>query len=102
MHSHVPLKSAGSIAIAGQGVSWLRDAMGFLSSAAESEEVAGSVADTAGVYFVPAFGGVLAPGWRNDARGVILGLTQYTTKVHLGVGVVLQGAWACFGGLEVA
>ncbi|GAB4822772.1 hypothetical protein N2152v2_009818 [Parachlorella kessleri] len=73
----------GSIAIAGQGVSWLRDAMGFIGSAAESEEVAGSVPDTAGVYFVPAFGGLLAPWWRDDARGVILGLTQYTTKAHL-------------------
>lgn len=73
--------AAGSVAIAGQGVSWLRDAVGFISDPVESELVASSVQDTAGVYFVPAFGGLLAPWWRDDARGVILGLTQYTTKV---------------------
>ena len=74
----------GSVAIAGQGISWLRDRMGFISSAADSEAVAGTVPDTGGVYFVPAFGGLLAPWWRDDARGVIVGLTQYTSKVlHL-------------------
>lgn len=76
-------------------MSWLRDAVGFIGSAAESEAVAGSVPDTAGVYFVPAFGGLLAPWWRDDARGVILGLTQYTTKVRTFSlwGLVLVG-WA--------
>lgn len=48
---------------------------------AESEAVAGSVPDSGGVYFVPAFGGLLAPWWQDDARGVIVGLTQYSTKV---------------------
>ena len=144
----------GSIAIAGQGISWLRDRMGFIASAgtrlrrglrhlallllpllpllllclaageslctlqppctaatrcgaapahipsaylsahaltacvtacvatADSEAVAGSVPDTGGVYFVPAFGGLLAPWWQDDARGVIVGLTQYSTKVY--------------------
>ena len=52
-----------------------------ISSAAESEEVAGSVEDTAGVYFVPAFSGLLAPRWRGDARGALLGLTSYSSKV---------------------
>lgn len=51
-------------------------------AAAESEEVAGSVPDSGGVYFVPAFGGLLAPWWQDDARGVIVGLTQYSTKVR--------------------
>ncbi|KAL4421980.1 hypothetical protein ABPG77_011003 [Micractinium sp. CCAP 211/92] len=73
----------GSIAIAGQGISWLRDRMGFIASAAESEAVAGSVPDSGGVYFVPAFGGLLAPWWQDDARGVIVGLTQYSTKAHI-------------------
>ncbi|KAL4431102.1 hypothetical protein ABPG75_006358 [Micractinium tetrahymenae] len=73
----------GSIAIAGQGISWLRDRMGFIASAADSEEVAGSVPDSGGVYFVPAFGGLLAPWWQDDARGVIVGLTQYSTKAHI-------------------
>lgn len=83
----------GSIAIAGQGISWLKDAMGLIGSAAESEVVSGSVPDCAGVYFVPAFGGLLAPWWRNDARGAILGLTQYTTKAHI-VRAVLEAI--CF------
>ncbi|PRW58390.1 Glycerol kinase [Chlorella sorokiniana] len=73
----------GSIAIAGQGISWLRDRMGFIGSAAESEEVAASVPDSGGVYFVPAFGGLLAPWWQDDARGAILGLTGYTTRAHI-------------------
>lgn len=47
---------------------------------AESEEVAASVPDSGGVYFVPAFGGLLAPWWQDDARGAILGLTGYTTR----------------------
>lgn len=73
----------GSIAIAGQGISWLRDAVGFINSAAESEAVAASVPDSGGVYFVPAFGGLLAPWWAEDARGAILGLTQFSTKAHI-------------------
>lgn len=73
----------GSVAIAGQGISWLRDRMGFISSAADSEAVASTVPNTGGVYFVPAFGGLLAPWWRDDARGVIVGLTQYTSKAHI-------------------
>ncbi|PSC73566.1 Glycerol kinase [Micractinium conductrix] len=88
----------GSIAIAGQGVSWLRDAVGFIGSAAESETVAASVPDTGGVYFVPAFGGLLAPWWQSDARGVIAGLTQYTTKAHI-VRAMLEAV--CFQTLDV-
>ena len=73
----------GSIAIAGQGISWLRDSLGLIENAAESETLAQSVATTGGVFFVPAFGGLLAPRWEPDARGVILGLTQHTTKAHI-------------------
>lgn len=73
----------GSIAIAGQGISWLRDSLGLIQNAAESEDLAGSVPDCGGVIFVPAFGGLLAPWWASDARGIILGLTQYTKKAHI-------------------
>lgn len=73
----------GSIAIGGAGVSWLRDQLGLIESAEQSEQLAGSVDNTAGVYFVPAFGGLLAPHWRGDARGVIVGLTSYTNKAHI-------------------
>lgn len=83
----------GSIAIAGQGISWLRDRMGFIADAADSEAVASSVQDSGGVYLVPAFGGLLAPWWQDDARGVIVGLTQYSTKVRcLGTGQQLGTA----------
>lgn len=56
------------------------------SSLQESESIAASVPDSAGVYFVPAFNGLLAPHWRDDARGVIVGLTQYSTKASAGLG----------------
>ena len=49
----------------------------------ETDELASQVPDTAGVYFVPAFSGLFAPYWRDDARGCIVGMTQYTTKCHI-------------------
>ena len=73
----------GSIAIAGQGISWLKDSLGLITGAAESELIANSVPNSGGVFFVPAFGGLLAPWWTPSARGVILGLTQHTTKAHI-------------------
>ncbi len=73
----------GSVAVTGSAIQWLRDQLGVISNAAEIEILASSVADTAGVYFVPAFSGLFAPYWRNDARGVIVGLTRATTKAHL-------------------
>ena len=73
----------GSIAIAGAGVSWLCDNLGIISEAREVEALAASVPDTAGVSFVPAFGGLLAPYWRDDARGCICGLTQFSTRAHI-------------------
>ncbi|KAI3433434.1 hypothetical protein D9Q98_003249 [Chlorella vulgaris] len=88
----------GSIAIAGQGISWLRDRMGFIADAADSEAVASSVQDSGGVYLVPAFGGLLAPWWQDDARGVIVGLTQYSTKAHI-VRAMLEAI--CFQTLDV-
>ncbi len=73
----------GSIAVTGSLVQWLRDNLGFISSAAEVEELAASVSDNGGVYFVPAFSGLFAPRWRSDARGAIVGLTRYATKAHI-------------------
>ncbi len=63
--------------MAGATVQWLRDNLEMIDSAAESESVALSVEDSGGCYLVPAFSGLFAPYWRSDARGVIVGLTQY-------------------------
>ncbi|KAI8812098.1 hypothetical protein BJ742DRAFT_794817 [Cladochytrium replicatum] len=73
----------GSISIAGFAVKWLRANLGFFEDSSEINVLAGRVKDTGGVYFVPAFGGLFAPHWRDDARGCIVGLTQYTTKDHI-------------------
>ncbi len=73
----------GSIAVAGSLVQWVRDNMKMIASAAEIEDLANSVEDNGGVYFVPAFSGLFAPYWRDDARGIIVGLTRYNTQGHL-------------------
>jgi glycerol kinase len=73
----------GSIAITGAAVQWLRDSLGLIQNAAETEEIAQSVEDTGGCYFVPAFSGLFAPYWDMYARGVIVGLTRYVNKAHL-------------------
>ncbi|MFA6147454.1 MAG: glycerol kinase GlpK [bacterium] len=73
----------GSVFMAGAVVQWLRDGLGILSDAADSEALATSVDDCRGVYFVPAFTGLGAPYWDPHARGMILGLTRGVTKAHL-------------------
>ncbi|XP_010250262.1 PREDICTED: glycerol kinase-like [Nelumbo nucifera] len=73
----------GSIAIAGAAVQWLRDGLGIIKSAAEIEELAAQVDNSGGVYFVPAFNGLFAPWWRDDARGVCIGITRFTSKAHI-------------------
>ncbi|GAB4533021.1 MAG: glycerol kinase GlpK [Anaerolineae bacterium] len=73
----------GSIAITGAAIQWLRDNLGLIRDAAETEAIAQSVEDAAGIYFVPAFSGLFAPYWDMDARGVIVGLTRYVTRAHL-------------------
>ena len=73
----------GSIAVTGSSVQWLRDQLGIISDASESEMLAKSVDDSGGVVFVPAFSGLFAPHWRSDARGVIVGLSRFNTKAHL-------------------
>jgi glycerol kinase len=73
----------GSIAIAGALVQWLRDNLGIIAGSNEIEELAQSVPDSGGVYFVPAFSGLYAPYWNEKARGTIHGLTRYVSKAHL-------------------
>ncbi|HEX5004052.1 MAG TPA: glycerol kinase GlpK [Gemmatimonadales bacterium] len=73
----------GSVFIAGAAIQWLRDGLGLLGSAAESEALARSVEDTAGVHFVPAFVGLGSPHWEPEARGTLTGLTRGTTRAHI-------------------
>jgi glycerol kinase len=73
----------GSVFVAGAAVQWLRDGLGIITTAAESEALAASVPDTQGVYFVPAFVGLGAPYWDSEARGALLGLTRGVTRAHI-------------------
>jgi glycerol kinase len=73
----------GSIAIAGALVQWIRDNLGLINDSSEIENLARTVTDNGGVYFVPAFSGLYAPYWKHNARGVIAGLTRYANKGHL-------------------
>jgi len=73
----------GSIAITGAAVQWLRDNLKLIASADETEEIAKSVQDSGGAYFVPAFSGLFAPYWDERARGAIVGLTRYVNRAHL-------------------
>ena len=73
----------GSIAVAGSLVQWLRDNLGLIQSSEEIEKLASTVDDNGGVYFVPAFSGLFAPYWKDDARGAIVGLTRYNNKGHI-------------------
>jgi glycerol kinase len=83
----------GSIAVTGAAVQWLRDQLGLISTAAEVEALAASVPDNGGVYFVPAFSGLFAPRWREDARGVIVGLTAFARAGHIARAVLEATAW---------
>jgi glycerol kinase len=73
----------GSIFIAGAAVQWLRDGLGIIARADETESLAAGLEDTGGVYFVPALVGLGAPHWEAEARGTIVGLTRGTTRAHL-------------------
>lgn len=73
----------GSVFIAGAAIQWLRDGLGLIAQASESEALARSVPDTAGVHFVPAFVGLGTPYWEPEARGTITGLTRGTSRAHL-------------------
>ncbi|MDF1752379.1 MAG: glycerol kinase GlpK [Verrucomicrobiales bacterium] len=73
----------GGVFIAGAVVQWLRDQLGIIKTSAEIEELAATVEDPAGVYFVPAFAGLGAPHWDGFARGTIVGMTRGTNKAHI-------------------
>jgi glycerol kinase len=73
----------GSVFIGGAVIQWLRDALGIIENSGDVEALANSVADNGGVYFVPAFAGLGAPHWNQDARGLIVGLTRGTGKAHI-------------------
>lgn len=73
----------GSVFMAGATIQWLRDSLGIIHKAAETEELAEKVPDNGGVYFIPAFAGLGAPYWDMNARGAILGLTRATQKEHI-------------------
>ena len=73
----------GSVFIAGAAIQWLRDEMGLIQAASETEEIARSVRDTHGIYFVPAFVGLGAPHWDAYARGTVVGLTRGSNRKHL-------------------
>jgi glycerol kinase len=83
----------GSIAVTGSLVQWLRDRLGLIQTAAQVEDLALTVADNGGVYLVPAFSGLFAPYWRDDARGVIVGLTMYASRGHIARAALEAIAW---------
>jgi glycerol kinase len=83
----------GSIAVTGALVQWLRDRLKIISTAAEVEELARTVEDNGDVYFVPAFSGLFAPYWRDDARGAIVGLTAYANRGHIARAALEATAW---------
>src|SRR3981189_785271 len=73
----------GGVAISGALVQWLRDNLGIIQKSSDVEPLARTVNDNGGVYFVPAFSGLYAPYWKQNARGVIAGLTRYANKGHI-------------------
>jgi glycerol kinase len=83
----------GSIAVTGALIQWLRDRLKIISDAPAVEELAKTVDDNGGVYFVPAFSGLFAPRWRDDARGVIVGLTAYANQGHIARAALEAAAW---------
>ena len=82
-HGKTEYALEGSVFIAGAAVQWLRDGLGIIADAAETEALSTSVTDNHGVYFVPAFVGLGAPYWDMNARGAITGLTRGATKAHI-------------------
>ncbi len=83
----------GSVAVTGALVQWVRDNLGLIKKSSDIESLAKTVEDNGGAYFVPAFSGLYAPYWRNDARGVIAGLTRYVTKGHIARAVLEATAY---------
>lgn len=90
----------GSIFVAGAALQWLRDGLGILDDAAQSEAMARSVDDNGGVYLVPAFAGLGAPHWRPGARGAVVGLTRGTTRAHVARAALEAMAYGTFDLLD--
>jgi len=88
----------GSIAVAGSGVTWLKENLGVIKNISEVEELASSVQHTAGLYFVPAFSGLFAPHWKENARGILVGLTHHTNRSHIALSLLEA---VCFQTREV-
>ncbi len=91
----------GSVFAAGAAIQWLRDKLGLLRTAAESQGLAESVPDNAGVYFVPAFVGLGAPYWDAEARGTLVGLTRGTERAHIVRAALESIAYATRDVLEI-
>ena len=83
----------GAIAITGALVQWLRDNLGLIETSEGVEQLAATVEDNGGMYFVPAFSGLFAPYWRGDARGAIVGMTRYVNKGHFARATLEATAW---------
>ena len=83
----------GSIAITGALVQWIRDNLRMIKKSSDIEELAKTVDDAGGIYFVPAFSGLFAPYWKSDARGAIVGLTRYVNAGHLARAVLEATAY---------
>ena len=90
----------GSVAITGALVQWLRDNLGIINSSAEIETLAATVPDNGGVYIVPAFSGLYAPYWRENARGIIAGLTRFADRRHICRAALEATAYQCRDVLE--
>ncbi len=91
----------GSIAVAGSLVQWARDNLKIIKNPQELDQLAEEVADSGGVYVVPAFSGLFAPYWRSDARGVIAGLTGYTDRRHISRAILEATAFQLFDIVKV-
>jgi len=91
----------GSVAVAGAAVTWLQDNLGLITSPQELNALAASVPDSGGMYFVPAFSGLLSPYWRDDARGVMVGMTRFINKAHICRATLESSAYQTMDVLEV-
>ncbi len=91
----------GSVFTSGAAIQWLRDGLQILNQAQESQALAESVADTAGVYMVPAFVGLGAPYWDMEARAAILGITRGTSRAHVVRATLEAIAYQCFDVVKV-
>ena len=83
----------GSIAITGALVQWIRDNLKMIKESKDIEPLAQTVKDSGGIYFVPAFSGLFAPYWKNDARGAIVGMTRYIDRGHIARAVLEATAY---------